>query len=124
MLVELDSNNHLLIESEPAWINCQAPVRKFLGTGPLGSAETRVHSLAAAPDGLTPREVEVLRLIANGRSNQEIASELVISFNTVTDRVKNILGKTGCVNRTGAAAYAIPRGLSCLTTSLPCIVGH
>ncbi len=66
----------------------------------------------APPDGLTPREVEVLRLIASGKSNQEIASELVISFNTVTNHVKNILGKTGCANRTEAAAYAIPRGLT------------
>ena len=123
-LVELDSNNHLLIESEPAWKTCQAAVRQFLGARPLGRAETRAHSLAAAPDGLTPREVEVLRLIANGRSNQEIASELVISFNTVTNHVKNILGKAGCVNRTEATAYAIPRGLSCLTTPLPCIIGH
>ena len=111
-LVDLDSNNHLLIESEPAWKTCQAAVREFLGVGPVVSAETVADSTIAPPDGLTPREVEVLRLIANGRSNQEIATELVISFNTVTNHVKNILGKTGCVNRTEAAAYAIPRGLS------------
>ena len=111
-LVDLDSNNHLLIESEPAWKTCQAAVREFLGGGPMPSAETVADVPIAAPDGLTPRELEVLRLIANGRSNQEIATELVISFNTVTNHVKNILGKTGCANRTEAAAYAIPRGLS------------
>ena len=110
-LVDLDSNNHLLIESEPAWKTCQAAVREFLGVEPVASEEIVAEAPFAAPDGLTPREVEVLRLIANGRSNQEIASELVISFNTVTNHVKNILGKTGCVNRTEAAAYAIPRGL-------------
>ncbi len=111
-LVGLDSNNHLLIESEPAWKTCQAAVREFLGVGPVTSAEAVKETPEAAPDGLTPREVEVLRLIASGRSNQEIATELVISFNTVTNHVKNILGKTGCANRTEAAAYAIPRGLT------------
>ena len=111
--MDLESNNHLLIESEPAWKTCQAAVREFLGDGPLVSAES-IDSVPVEPppDGLTPREIEVLRLIANGRSNREIATELVISFNTVTNHVKNILGKTGCANRTEAAAYAIPRGLS------------
>ncbi len=111
-LVDLDSNNHLLIESEPAWKTCQAAVREFLSVGHEANAKTDADASIAPPDGLTPREVEVLRLIANGRSNREIASELVISFNTVTNHVKNILGKTGCANRTEAAAYAIPRGLS------------
>ena len=87
-------------------------MREFLSVGPVASAETVAKAPIAPPDGLTPREVEVLRLIASGRSNQEIASELVISFNTVTNHVKNILGKTGCANRTAAAAYAIPRGLT------------
>lgn len=113
-LVPLESNNHLLIEGEPAWKQCQAAVREFLGTGLLaGAGEAAVIDAPdSPPDGLTPREVEVLRLIANGRSNREIANELVISFNTVTNHVKHILGKTGCANRTEAAAYAIPRGLS------------
>ena len=111
-LVGLDSNNHLLIESEPAWKTCRAAVREFLGTGPAADARSEAEAPIAAPDGLTPREVEVLRLIANGKSNQDIATELVISFNTVTNHVKNILGKTGCANRTEAAAYAIPRGLT------------
>ena len=111
-LVGLDSNNHLLIESEPAWKTCQAAVREFLGVGPAASAETGADAPITPPDGLTPREVEVLRLIASGKSNQEIATELVISINTVTNHVKNILGKTGCANRTEAAAYAIPRGLT------------
>ncbi len=111
-LVDLDSSNHLLIESEPAWKTCQSAVREFLGAGPVASPEAVADAPIAPPDGLTPREVEVLRLIASGRSNQEIATELVISFNTVTNHVKNILGKTGCANRTEAAAYAIPRGLT------------
>ena len=112
-LVELDSKNHLLIESEPAWKTCQVAVREFLGTGPAADpGQKQQATKEPAPGGLTPREVEVLRLIANGKSNQDIATELVISFNTVTNHVKNILGKTGCTNRTEAAAYAIPKGLT------------
>jgi DNA-binding CsgD family transcriptional regulator len=56
--------------------------------------------------GLSPREVEVLRLVAAGKSNQQIADALVISPSTVLHHVTNILTKTGCHNRTEAAAYA------------------
>jgi len=67
---------------------------------------------SAYPDGLTRREVEVLRLIASGKSNREIAETLFISYNTAINHVKNILGKTDSANRTEAAAYAIERGLT------------
>jgi DNA-binding CsgD family transcriptional regulator len=63
------------------------------------------------PDGLTQREVEVLRLIALGKSNQEIAEELFISLRTVANHVTNILNKTSAANRTSAAAYASRQGL-------------
>jgi DNA-binding CsgD family transcriptional regulator/transcriptional regulator with XRE-family HTH domain/tetratricopeptide (TPR) repeat protein len=58
------------------------------------------------PDGLSPREAEVLRLVAEGKSNAQIAHELVISVNTVQRHVGNILTKTGLANRTQAASYA------------------
>jgi DNA-binding NarL/FixJ family response regulator len=64
------------------------------------------------PDGLTQREVEVLRLIALGKSNQEIAKELFISLRTVANHVTNILNKTSAANRTSAAAYASRYGLA------------
>ena len=60
----------------------------------------------APPGDLSAREIEVLRLLAAGRSNPQIAGELVISLNTVQHHVSNILTKTGCANRTEAAAYA------------------
>jgi DNA-binding NarL/FixJ family response regulator len=63
-------------------------------------------------DDLSPREIEVLRLIASGKSNQEIAETLFISRNTVSTHVRNILTKTGSANRTEAAAYAMRHGLS------------
>jgi DNA-binding NarL/FixJ family response regulator len=53
-----------------------------------------------------------LRLIAIGRSNADIATVLSISLNTVATHVRNILAKTGCANRTEAAAYAMRRGLT------------
>jgi DNA-binding CsgD family transcriptional regulator/tetratricopeptide (TPR) repeat protein len=60
----------------------------------------------AYPDGLTEREVEVLRLIAAGKTDREIADELFISIRTASTHVRNILNKTGCANRAEAASYA------------------
>ena len=61
---------------------------------------------------LTPREVEVLRLVARGMTNQEIAQELVLSERTVGNHVGNILGKLHLANRTQAALYALREGLA------------
>jgi DNA-binding CsgD family transcriptional regulator len=63
------------------------------------------------PDDLTPREVEVLRLLAIGRTNKDVSLVLAISLNTVATHVRNILNKTQCANRTEAATYAIRHGL-------------
>jgi DNA-binding NarL/FixJ family response regulator len=74
----------------------------------------RPASVPAAPDvldDLSQREVEVLRHLAAGRSNWEIADALCISLNTVATHVRNILAKTGAANRTEAAAYALRHGL-------------
>jgi DNA-binding NarL/FixJ family response regulator len=67
---------------------------------------------SAGSDDLTSRETEVLELLAIGRSNADIAMVLEISLNTVATHVRNILAKTGCANRTEAAAYAMRRGLT------------
>jgi DNA-binding NarL/FixJ family response regulator len=61
---------------------------------------------------LSAREIEVLRLLAAGRSNQQIADELVISLNTVRRHVSNIFDKTGVTNRAQATAYAKDHGLA------------
>lgn len=66
------------------------------------------------PDPLTEREVEVLRLVARGRSNRELADQLVISEATVRTHVSNILSKLHLASRTQAALYALREGLASL----------
>jgi DNA-binding NarL/FixJ family response regulator len=89
-----------------------------LGIQGLGErADALLGELAAPaapawPAGLTGREVEVLRLIAAGRSNRAIAEALFISPNTVLRHVSNIFAKTGVANRAEAAAYATRQGLA------------
>jgi DNA-binding NarL/FixJ family response regulator len=63
------------------------------------------------PVRLSQQEVEVLRLIGRGKSNREIAAELVISIHTANCHVSHILSKAGAANRAGAAVYAARRGL-------------
>jgi DNA-binding NarL/FixJ family response regulator len=63
------------------------------------------------PDGLTPRELEVLTLITRGLSNRAIAETLVISEKTAEVHVRNILSKLGLSSRTQAATYALEHGL-------------
>jgi DNA-binding CsgD family transcriptional regulator len=74
----------------------------------IGSAPTRA---AASSDSLTPREQEILVLVAEGRSNGEIGKQLFISTKTVSVHVSNILAKLGAGGRTEAAAIARRRGL-------------
>ncbi|HLF72256.1 MAG TPA: alpha/beta fold hydrolase [Dehalococcoidia bacterium] len=83
-----------------------AAIEQFLGQLP---AESSAGDRAA--DGLSAREIEVLRLIGAGRSNQQIADELVISASTVAKHVGSIFDKTGAANRTEAAVYARDHGI-------------
>jgi DNA-binding NarL/FixJ family response regulator len=74
-------------------------------------ADNQPKTDPAYPSGLSRREVEVLSLIAHGKSNPEIAAELSISLNTVTRHLNHIFAKIGTNNRTEAAVYAIQHGL-------------
>ena len=78
------------------------------GAGGHDAAERRAPSL---PDNLSPREAEVLRLVATGLSNREIGAALFISQNTVANHVRAILQKAACANRAEASAYAVRNGL-------------
>jgi len=90
------------------------------GDPPPRSGEFRrmVSSMAnkSVPDSidvpLTPRETQVLRLVALGLSNQEIADSLIISIETVKEHVQNLLRKLSVNDRTQAAVWAIRHGLS------------
>jgi ATP/maltotriose-dependent transcriptional regulator MalT len=92
----------------------------------LEGARAVFEELGAAPDvaavetllggrethGLSDRELEVLRLIASGKSNREIAAALVISEHTVARHVQNIFRKLGVPSRTAASAFAYEHGLT------------
>ncbi|HZA25062.1 MAG TPA: LuxR C-terminal-related transcriptional regulator, partial [Dehalococcoidia bacterium] len=75
-------------------------------------AEAQPVKTPAYPDGLTQREVEVLRLIALGRSNSEIANELVLSVRTVERHITNIYAKINARGRADATSYAFTHRLA------------
>jgi len=72
----------------------------------------RSSNLTPTTDPLTGREVEILKLVAKGLPNQDIANQLVISERTVRTHVTNILSKLHLANRTQAALYALREGLA------------
>lgn len=77
----------------------------------LKAVATRAADNEKGEQPLTERELFVLRLVANGASNPEIAESLSISINTVKSHLKNILEKLQLQNRTQAATYALKHGL-------------
>jgi HD-GYP domain-containing protein (c-di-GMP phosphodiesterase class II) len=77
----------------------------------LGAAGHRVSRRREGPAGLTQREVEVLRLLARGLSNKEIAQRLVISPKTVGNHVEHIYAKIGASTRAAAGLFAMRQGL-------------
>jgi DNA-binding CsgD family transcriptional regulator len=84
-----------------------------LGAAPDLALLAGLPTPAPAPEdsGLSPREVQVLRLVASGRSNRDIASQLDISEKTVARHLSNIFDKLDVGNRSAAAAYAFRHGL-------------
>jgi DNA-binding NarL/FixJ family response regulator len=102
--IELDSQNHVLLESEPAWERFRNEVLEFMGLKGSTSGED------AAFASLSPREREVLRLITEGLGNAEIAERLTISEKTVRNHVSNLFDKLGVWTRAQAIVFAIDRG--------------
>lgn len=72
------------------------------------AAEIAEH---ATDDALTPREMDVLRLVARGNANKEIASQLSLTEETVKSHIRNILAKLGANDRTHAVAIGLRRGI-------------
>jgi len=87
----------------------QKELLSSLGKNPLSASVER--TLAALPASLTPREEDVLRLLAQGYSNRQIAHRLFISLTTVKKHVERIISKLGVSTRTQAAAKASRLGL-------------
>jgi DNA-binding CsgD family transcriptional regulator len=79
-----------------------------LPTGAAGAVAGR----SAPPDGLSRRELEVLRLVAAGESNSQIARRLGLSIHTVERHVANLYRKIGARGRADATAYALRNGLA------------
>jgi NarL family two-component system response regulator LiaR len=73
---------------------------------------SRPRDLPPTPDPLTARELDVLRLVAQGLANQEIAERLAVSERTARTHVSQILAKLHLANRTQAALYALREGLA------------
>jgi DNA-binding CsgD family transcriptional regulator len=100
-------------DEDAATMELDAARQVFVELGAVPDV-ARVDGLRARsrqPGGLSPRELEVVRLLAAGRSNQAIATELVLSEKTVARHVSNIFAKLGVRSRTAAAAYAFEHGL-------------
>jgi DNA-binding CsgD family transcriptional regulator len=97
---------------ESLTIACELGMRPLAERVTILQQQSQPQSLTVAyPDGLSQREVEVLCLVAQGKSNPELAAELSISLNTVTRHLNHIFAKIGTNNRTEAAVYAIQQGL-------------
>lgn len=94
-LVPLDSDNHVLLDDEPAWPLFVDEVRAFVA--PFASS-------TSVPATLSPREVEVLQLAADGLGNEELAAALHLSVRTVERHLHNVYAKLGVSGRSARAA--------------------
>jgi pimeloyl-ACP methyl ester carboxylesterase/DNA-binding CsgD family transcriptional regulator len=101
--VPLEGKNHILLPDDPAWSRFLDEVRAFLGTETLPRATDDPRQAIAR---LTPREQEVLTLIARGLTNDEIAGRLTIAPKTVRNHVTHIYGKLGVDSRAQAVVLA------------------
>lgn len=103
--VTLESENHILQPDEPAWQQFQQAMGAFL------SPEEGVVSPTSRLDGLTRREHQILQLLAQGRTNISIASQLGISDKTVRNHLTHIFDKLGVEGRGAAIVHAREAGL-------------
>ncbi len=101
--------------AEDARLELRAALAAFERLGAVADADQAAKLLAeraALPRGLTEREAQILRLVAAGRINREVAAELVISEHTVARHLQNIFAKLEVPSRAAAAAFAVEHGLA------------
>jgi len=99
-----------LAAAEATALGMRALERQVAALMPLAASANAARLLY--PAGLSEREAQVLRFVAAGKSNRQIADVLFVSPNTVANHVRSILSKTQTNNRTEAAAFAIRNELS------------
>jgi len=90
-------------------------LRRLANEGEMRKGERDPREAAALTDPLTPRELEVLGLMKLGRTNREIAADLVISLGTAKNHVEHIITKLGVSDRTQAVVKALELGILGLT---------
>lgn len=101
--VDLESRNHILLPGEPAWRDFLGEFRAFMSSP---DADLRARKEEQHAHRLSSRELQVLRLIAEGKTDRAIGHELSISSRTVSNHVKSILSKSATENRAHAVAWA------------------
>ena len=109
-LVTLESDNHVLLADEPAWPVFRREVTEFLSADTTAAAPAPTTGAARTLDLLSTREREVLRLVAAGQDNRDIAEALSLSPRTVERHLQTIYRKlelTGSAQRTAAAALLL-----------------
>jgi DNA-binding NarL/FixJ family response regulator len=102
-------------DDDGAALELRAAVAMFERLGAAaeqGATEALLGDGSALPGGLTPREAEVLRLVASGKTDRDIAVELVISEHTVGRHLQNMYAKLGVTSRAGATAFAFEHALN------------
>jgi len=109
LLKSLDANE--LFDLLSGVVNGETAMTRAMAGKLLKAVANRMADEDKGEQALTERELFVLRLVASGASNQEIAQKLSISINTVKSHLKNILEKLQLENRTQAATYALKHGL-------------
>ena len=103
-LVALDSDNHIVLEDEPAWPVFLREVTQFLAPDRLAAKGTPAAPAEDLTSVLSPRELDILRLAADGRDNDAIAAELFLSVRTVERHLQNAYAKLGLQGRTARTA--------------------
>ena len=100
-LVALESNNHIVLADEPAWPVFLREVTQFLAPDRLTALPATTDDVVAV---LSPRELDILRLAAEGHDNNAIAAELVLSVRTVERHLQNTYAKLGVQGRNARTA--------------------